>query len=221
MNIIDAIKQRHSARAVLDKPVEAETIDQVLDAARFAPSGVNTQPWQVAVVSGDAKQRLQQALEHAFRSGTKSDMDYRYYPLEWREPFKARRRACGLQLYASMDVSMDDRDKRTDLWAANFRAFDAPVMLLFFMASVMQTGSFMDYGMFMQNLMLAAIEYGLATCPQASLAEYASLLKQALDYPADSILLGGMALGYEDTDASINRYRTPRIDVADFTRYFD
>jgi nitroreductase len=94
-------------------------------------------------------------------------------------------------------------------------------MLLFFMASVMQTGSFMDYGMFMQNLMLAAIEYGLATCPQASLAEYASLLKQALDYPADSILLGGMALGYEDTDASINRYRTPRIDVADFTRYFD
>jgi nitroreductase len=89
------------------------------------------------------------------------------------------------------------------------------------MASVMQTGSFMDYGMFMQNLMLAAIEYGLATCPQASLAEYASIVKQSLDYPADSILLGGMALGYEDTDASINRYRTPRIDVADFTRYFD
>jgi nitroreductase len=116
---------------------------------------------------------------------------------------------------------MDDRGKRTDLWAANYRAFDAPVMLLFFMDGAMQTGSFMDYGMFMQNLMLAAMEYGLATCPQASLAEYASIVKQALDYPADSILLGGMALGYENTDARINSYRTPRQAVADFTRYFD
>ena len=221
MNIIDAIKQRHSTRAFIDKPVTTETIEMLLDAARFAPSGVNTQPWQVAVLSGASKLRLQKQLEDAFRSGAKSDADYRYYPHEWREPFKSRRRACGLQLYESMAVSMDDSDKRADLWAANFRAFDAPVMLLFFMDGIMQTGSFMDYGMFMQNLMLAALEYGLATCPQASLAEYASIVKQALDYPADSILLGGMALGYEDTTARINSYRTPRQAVAEFTRYFD
>jgi nitroreductase len=221
MNIIDAIKQRHSTRAFIDKPVAPETIEMLLDAARFAPSGVNTQPWQVAVLSGESKLRLQQQIEQAFRDGVKADPDYTYYPREWREPFKARRRACGLQLYESMDVSMDDRGKRTDLWAANYRAFDAPVMLLFFMDGAMQTGSFMDYGMFMQNLMLAAMEYGLATCPQASLAEYASIVKQALDYPADSILLGGMALGYENTDARINSYRTPRQAVADFTRYFD
>ena len=221
MNIIDAIRQRHSTRAFLHRPVDREAIELILDAARYAPSGVNTQPWQVAVVSGESKQRLQAQMEHAFRSGAQTDMDYSYYPREWREPFRARRRACGLQLYAATDVSMDDSDRRADLWAANYRAFDAPVMLLFFMDGIMQTGSFIDYGMFMQNLMLAALEYGLATCPQASLAEYASIVKQALGYPADSILLGGMALGYEDAAAGINHYRTPRQDVADFTRYFE
>lgn len=221
MNIIDAIRQRHSARAFLDRAVAPETVELILDAARCAPSGVNTQPWQVAVVSGDSKQRLQAQMEQAFRSGARDDMDYRYYPREWREPYKARRRACGLQLYASMDVSMADSERRADLWAANFRAFDAPLMLLFFMDGVMETGSFMDYGMFMQNLMLAAMEYGLATCPQASLAEYASMVKQALAYPADCILLGGMALGYEDNAAPINGYRTPREPVESFTRYFD
>jgi nitroreductase len=220
MNIIDAIKQRHSARAFMDKAVATETIELILDAARCAPSGGNTQPWQVAVVYGETKRQLQQALEHAFRGGVPSDADYRYYPVEWREPYKDRRRACALQLYEAMAVTMEDREKRADLWAANFRAFDAPVMLLFFMDAVMQTGSFMDYGMFMQNLMLAAMEYGLATCPQASLAEYPSIVKQALDYPADSILLGGMALGYENSGARINGYRTPRQAVADFARYF-
>ncbi len=102
----------------------------------------------------------------------------------------------------------------------NYRAFDAPVMLLFFMESAMQTGSFMDYGMFLQSVMLTAVEQGLASCPLASLSHYPHIIKPALDYPDNSLLVCGMALGNEDKEAIVNSYRTPRVEVGDFTRYF-
>ncbi|WP_455365124.1 nitroreductase [Kaarinaea lacus] len=220
MNVKDALIQRKSTRAFLDKPVTTETINKVLGVARHAPSGANTQPWQVAVVTGDMKQQLQQKVEAAFRSGIKPKMDYQYYPVQWNEPYKARRIACGLQLYKTLAIAKEDKQRRNDQWAANYRAFDAPAMLFFFMDSVMETGSFLDYGMFLQSIMLAAVEEGLATCPQAALAEYPQIVKQELGYPEDSILLCGMALGYEDTEALVNSYRTPREEVNSFTRFF-
>ena len=221
MNVKDALAQRKSTRAFLDRPVSRETILRILDAAAHAPSGTKAQPWQVAVVSGDKKLALQQALESAFRDGVKQHMDYQYYPLEWVEPYKTRRRACGLQMYTTLDISRDDKQKQLDQWALNYRAFDAPVMLLFFMDPIMQTGSFMDYGMFLQSIMLAAVEEGLATCPQAALGEYPDIVKTQLGYPEDSILLFGMALGYEDTAAKVNAYRTPRESAESFTQFFD
>ncbi len=220
MNVRDALRQRKSVRAFLKKNVEIEKINRILAAARHAPSGVNTQPWQVAVVSGDKKQQLQQQLEAAFRDGVKAEADYRYYPLQWEEPYKSRRLACGLQMYSTLKIERGDKQRQMDQWAANFRAFDAPVMLLFFMDAGMQAGSYMDYGMFLQSVMLAAVEEGLATCPQASLADYPELIRTSLGYPKESILLCGMALGYEDKDAPVNSYRTPREDVGSFTRYF-
>jgi len=105
-------------------------------------------------------------------------------------------------------------------WIANYRAFDAPVMLLFFIDSSLATGSYIDYGMFLQSLMLAAIDEGLATCPQAALAEYPNLVRQTLGYPDNALLLCGMALGYEDRKAAINQYRTPRESVETFTKFF-
>jgi nitroreductase len=123
-------------------------------------------------------------------------------------------------MYTALKIERSDKQRQMDQWAANFRSFDAPVMLLFFMNAGMQTGSYMDYGMFLQSVMLAAVEQGLATCPQASLADYPELIKTALDYPQQSILLCGMALGYEDKQALVNSYRTPREDVESFTRYF-
>lgn len=221
MEIIEAIKSRHSVRAYLAKEVEQEKIDRVLDAARFAPSGVNTQPWQVAVVRGESKQKLQQELESAFRSGEQPQMDYQYYPDGWEEPYKARRKSCGLKLYGAVGIGRDDKQKQIDQRAANFRAFDAPVMLLFFMDPIMSTGSYLDYGMFLQSVMLAAAGEGLATCPQASVTEYPAIAKEQLGYPEDSVLLCGMALGYEDESAVINQYRTERESVDGFTRYFD
>ncbi|MEE9309787.1 MAG: nitroreductase [Cocleimonas sp.] len=220
MKVSEALAHRKSVRAYLDKAVEPEKITAILDAARHAPSGVNTQPWQVAVVSGKAKQSLQEKIEATFRGGDKGKADYGYYPTEWKEPFTSRRKECGLLMYKTLGIERTDRERQTDQWAANYRAFDAPVMLLFFMDSKMQHGSYMDYGMFLQSVMLAAVEQGLATCPQASIADYPEIIKIQLGYEDDTILLCGMALGYEDKNALINSYRTSREDVDSFTQYF-
>jgi nitroreductase len=221
MNISDAIKQRHCVRAYLDKPVDTATIEQLLTTARHAPSGANTQPWQVAVLSGGMKDKVANAVSNAFEQGESSRPDYHYYPDSWRSPYLERRRTCGLQLYQSLNIERGDKAAQRAQWAANYRAFDAPVMLLFFMDGIMRTGSFLDYGMFLQSLMLVAEEQGLATCPQAALAEYPHIVKPILGYPDDSILICGMALGYEDKQAAINQYRTEREPSASFTRFFD
>lgn len=221
MQVADALAKRKSTRAFLDKPVDEALIREVLLAAGHAPSGVNTQPWQVAVLSGDRKLDLCGKIEAAFRAGESKEMDYQYYPLEWQEPYKSRRKECGLLLYSTLGITREDKDRQVDQWAANYRAFDAPVALFFFMDGVMEKGSYLDYGMFLQSVMLAAVERGLAVCPQAALAEYPALVKKELGYAEDSILLCGMALGYEDTDALVNSYRTPRVEVDEFAKFFD
>ena len=221
MNVCDALVERKSTRAFLDKPVDKALINKILESASHAPSGTNTQPWQVAVLSGDSKKKLEQKLEAEFRSGAKSRMDYQYYPVQWEVPYKDRRKACGLQMYSTLEIKREDKQKQLDQWAKNYRSFDAPVMLLFFIDSIMQTGSYIDYGMFLQSIMLSAVEHGLATCPQAALAEYPDIVRQQLGYDDHHILLCGISLGYEDKGAIINSYRTPREAVDKFTQFFD
>ncbi|MEJ2307815.1 MAG: nitroreductase [Gammaproteobacteria bacterium] len=221
MRVRDALEQRKSVRAFLDRPVARETVMRILDAARHAPSGVNTQPWKVAVVTGAAKQRLQQKLEAAFRAGEKSRASYIYYPAEWISPYKERRKECAVLMYDAIGISFGDRPRQLEQWARNYRAFDAPVMLLFLMDRIMGQGAFIDYGMFMQSLMLAAEEEGVATCPQASLAEYPDIVTSELGYDDSMQVICGMALGYEKKDAAINSYRTQRMEVDAFTRFLD
>lgn len=221
MLVSEALEKRKSTRAFLQQDVEKEKIERILSAARHAPSGVNSQPWQVAVVRGETKQKLQEKMESTFRGGEKGTMDYQYYPVQWEEPYKGRRKACGLQMYSTLNIAREDKQRQLDQWAANYRSFDAPVMLLFFMDSIMDAGSYIDYGMFLQSIMLTAVEEGLATCPQAALGEYPKIVKEALGYPEDTVVMCGMALGYEDTEALVNTYRTPREEVSEFTRFFD
>jgi len=220
MNVRDALRERRSTRAFRGKPVSRELIERILDAARFAPSGANIQPWQVAVVTGSKKQDMQKKMEAVFRAGKRGQPDYPYYPERWFSPYQERRVACGMQLYSALHIEREDKARRFEQWAANYRAFDAPVALFFFMDKGLATGSFMDFGMFLQSLMLAAVEDGLATCPQAALGEYPEIVKAELNYPQESILICGMALGYEDERAVVNSYRTPREDVHTFTRFF-
>lgn len=220
MNISEALLRRRSTRAYLDKAVEREKVEKLLELASHAPSGANTQPWQVAVVAGKNKLDLQRRIENAFRAGEPSSKDYHYYPEKWFVPYAKRRTDCGVQLYSALKIERHDQKRRKEQWAANYRAFDAPVMFLFFIDSQLATGSYVDYGMFLQSLMLAAVEEGLATCPQAALAEYPDIVREFLDYPDNMLLLCGMALGYRDEGAPVNGYQTPREKVSGFTRFF-
>ncbi|AKH19452.1 nitroreductase [Sedimenticola thiotaurini] len=221
MQVEEALKQRKSTRAFLQQEVEKEKIIKILDAARHAPSGTNTQPWQVAVVTGEKRRRLGDLMETAFRNGQKGAMEFQYYPEIWDGVYKERRRACGLQMYSTLNISREDKQRQQDQWAANYRAFDAPVMLFFFIDSVLETGSYLDYGMFLQSIMLMAEEQGLATCPQAALGEYPEIVKRELGYSEDKKLVVGMAMGYENKDHIVNSYRTPREEVEQFTRFFE
>ncbi len=219
MNTTEALKARKSVRAFLKKPVSPAQVEQILEAARCAPSGTNTQPWKVIALAGEPKNALQALLEAEFRSGKKGKMDYLYYPEKWADPYLARRRACGLQLYSTLDIKREDKQRQMEQWIANYHSFAAPVVLLFFMDKMMETGSFLDYGMFLQSVMLAAVDQGLATCPQAALGEYPDTVREFLGIAADQTLICGMALGYEDTEAVVNSYRTPRESVDSFTRF--
>ncbi|MGD8407510.1 MAG: nitroreductase [Thiohalophilus sp.] len=220
VTVDEAIRQRHSTRAYLDKPVDRQVIEQILATARWAPSGVNTQPWQVCVVEGETKQQLGDAIISARDSGQKENPDYQYYPLEWNSPYRERRKSCGLALYQSLEISREDREKQKQAWYRNYRFFDAPVGLLFLIDAKLEKGSWLDMGMFIQNVMLAAKGFGLDTCPQASLAEFPDIIRKHLGLPNDLQVVCGMALGFADPDHPVNQYRLERLEVDEFTRWY-
>ena len=219
MEVSEAILARKSVRAFLDKPVARESIDRILEVARYAPSGTNTQPWRVAVLSGESMQQLQQKIVAYFEAHGLGKADYSYYLKQWRSPYIDRRRACGLQLYKTLGITKDDKVRQREQWVANYRAFGAPVMLLFFMERDLEAGSYMDYGMFLQSVMLTAQGEGLATCPQASVADFPDVVREFLGYDESMLMLCGIALGYEDTEALVNSYRTPREPLENFVEY--
>ncbi|MBI5782645.1 MAG: nitroreductase, partial [Gammaproteobacteria bacterium] len=183
MDVLEAIHRRVSTRAYLDKPVERATVETILEAARWAPSGVNAQPWHVVVVTGETKRRLSEALLAERKAGHPENPDYTYYPKQWNEPYQSRRVACGLALYQALKIGRDDKDARLKSWNNNYSFFGAPVGLLFFLDRSLETGSWIDMGMFIENVMLAALGHGLATCPQASIAEYPDIARALLNVP--------------------------------------
>jgi nitroreductase len=148
-------------------------------------------------------------------------MDYQYYPLEWVEPFKSRRKEMGLLLYSTLDIKKEDKQRQIEQWKANYKAFGAPTVIYFFMDSSLEKGSYIDYGIFLQSIMLVATELGLATCPMASLAEFPTIVKNELNISKDKILVCGMAIGYEDETAIINSFKTQRIKLEEFTKFYE
>lgn len=221
MDTTDAITSRWSCRAFLDKPVSQDDIRKILDTARWAPSGVNTQPWQVAVVSGDTQHRITDALIQARENKEAENPDYHSYPAKWVEPYKGRRINTGISLYRALGVSKDDPDGKKKAWYNNYRFFGAPAGLLVFIDRDMGKGSWIDTGMFLQNIMLAAMDRGLATCPQASLAEYPDKVRAILDMPDNWQLVVGVAIGYPDREHPVNNYRLAREEVDAFTKWYD
>ena len=218
MDVLDAITTRHSTRAFLSRPVPDALIHAVLDAARYAPSGSNIQPWRVHVVTGAARDRLtREVLRAATEDPERYSREYDYYPPVWREPYLARRRACGFGLYGLLGIVKGDRVAGDRQMRRNFDLFDAPVGLFFSIDRDLGRGSVLDYGMFMQSIMLGAAGLGLATCPQAAWLDYHAIVSRELGLPAEQSLLCGMALGYEDPTAPINGYHPDRLTVDAFT----
>lgn len=204
MTIHDALIQRKSTRSFLQTPVEKDLIFQILEEAKLAPSGGNIQPWHVCVVSGAVKEAIKSRIRKAFVEQEQNKMEYVYYPIKWEEPYKNRRKETGLQLYQTLGITKEDVTRQQEQWIQNYFAFGAPIVLYFFMDKSLEKGSFLDYGMFLQSLMLSATSKGLCTCIQASLGEYPNIIKKVLSIDEDKMLVCGMALGYENKKALIN-----------------
>ncbi|MBS0288155.1 MAG: nitroreductase [Proteobacteria bacterium] len=215
------MRDRRSVRAFLDKPVPEEILHHILEAARFAPSGVNTQPWQVAVLGPNHREKISKAIIEARDNNVPENPDYQYYPTEWVEPYKSRRKACGLALYGALNIQIDEKEKRKVQWYKNYYFFYAPIALIFYLDAHLCKGSWMDMGMFIQNVMLAARGFGLETCPQAALAEYPDIIRTHLNLPKTKHIVCGMALGYADWAHPVNQYRTAREDISQIMVKYD
>jgi nitroreductase len=221
--IIDrVIGERRSIRGFLPTPLPKEIILEILDVAARAPSGTNTQPWQVIVVTGAIKEALSRELvETALDPARDAEhsQEYSYYPEKWIPPYLERRRKVGYDLYGLLGIAKGDKEKMQHQFARNYTFFDAPVGLVFTIDRILGQGSWLDYGMFLQNVMLAARARGLDTCPQAAFCKYHRIIARHLDIPENQMLVCGMALGYEDPDKIENSLRTERESATAFTRF--
>ena len=223
-----AIASRMSTRAFAPKPVERAMIEDILRIASRAPSGTNTQPWRVYVLQGKKRDTLVQQVcqaHDAMRADPSLAAQYReeydYYPTQWVSPYIDRRRENGWGLYGLLGIGKGDKDKMHAQHQRNFRFFDAPVGLMFTMDRVMGRGSLVDYGMFLQTLMVAARARGLHTCPQAAWNQFARIILPHIGASADEMLVCGMALGWADESEVVNTFVTPREAVASFTHWLE
>ncbi|MCE1205233.1 MAG: nitroreductase [Holophagaceae bacterium] len=219
-----AITSRRSVRAFLPTPVPRETVEDILCVASRAPSGTNTQPWQVHVLMGAARQRLCDRISAAYENPAElatHQQEYDYYPKEWAPPYLDRRRKVGWDLYALLGLAKTDKAGMHRQHGRNYRFFDAPVGLIFSIDRVMQQGSWLDYGMFLQSIMVAARARGLHTCPQAAFTQFHRLIAEELAFRPEQMLVCGMALGYADPAAVENSLVTERAPVSEFATFLE
>ena len=221
-DVFAAVRTRRSTRAYKPLAVPPGVLREIVALGGQAPSGSNIQPWRVHVLTGATLQRVSTAMQQAFRNdepGHRRDYDYYTDPIE--EPYLARRRACGWGLYSTLGIGRGDHAKSKAYRAANYNFFGAPAGLIFTIDRDLERGSWLDYGMFLQTIMLAARGRGLHTCAEAAIANYPDIIRRELDITADNIVICGMAMGYADADAVINTFRPARIAVDDYAAFLD
>jgi nitroreductase len=211
--IVDhAIISRRSLRAFLPRPVPREMIAEILDAAARAPSGTNMQPWRGYVLVGEAKAKLCAAVQAVFDAEEPGHrQEVQYYPTEFFEPYLSRRRKVGWELYGMLGIARGENAKMRAQHRRNFQFFDAPVGMVFTINRGLATGSWLDYGMFLENVMVAARARGLDTCAQAAWTHYHKAMRPVLGMAEEEVVVCGMALGWADPDAPENRLATERV----------
>jgi nitroreductase len=221
-----AMLSRFSTRAFLTKPVPRETLERIITVASRAPSGTNTQPWKVYVLQGASRDALVDRVCKAHDESAASPEvaaqyreEYDYYPETWVSPYIDRRRECGFGLYGVLGIGKGDKAAMHAQQQRNFRFFDAPVGLMFTIDKVMGRGSLVDYGMFLQNIMLAARAHGLHTCPQAAWNGFAKIILPHIGAADNEMLVCGMSLGFADEAALVNTFSTTRVEASAFTTW--
>jgi nitroreductase len=219
-----AITSRRSVRAFLPLPVPRKTVEAILAVASRAPSGTNVQPWKVHVLTGAARDALALRIRRAYDDPderARHTDEYDYYPTQWISPYVDRRRKVGWDLYGLLGIGKADRARMHEQHGRNYNFFGAPVGLIFTIDRVLRQGSWLDYGMFLQNIMVAARARGLDTCPQVAFAQFHQLITAELGLGEHEMVVCGMALGVADPDAPENRLVTEREPVAGFAAFHD
>ena len=218
-HVDQAMRSRHSIRRFLPTSVPRQVVEDLLSLAACAPSGTNVQPWRVYALSGDAKASLSSAIVEKFSAQVTEGREFDYYPTQWVEPYLSRRKKVGLGLYGLLGIGKEDKSAMKAQTARNFLFFDAPVGLIFTMDRRLGQGMFIDYGMFMGNLMTAARARGLDTCAQAAFADWHQTIREHLGISEGELVVCGMAVGYADPSAPENQLRTEREPVSAFTDF--
>jgi len=216
----EAIASRRSVRAFLPDTIDEATIREILEIAARAPSGTNMQPWKVYVTTGETKRAIADAVLNSGIRAEKAVWDeYKYYPDQFFEPYLSRRRKVGFDLYGVLGIGRRDVERMREQHDRNFVFFDAPVGMIFTIDRRLNKGSWIDYGMFLENIMIAARARGLHTCPQAAFAPYHKQIRPVLGIPDEEAVVCGMALGYEDQSKPENALKTERAPLEGWVRF--
>ncbi len=225
MHVVDgAIASRRSIRAFLPTPVAREDIAAILSVASRAPSGTNIQPWKVTVLTGESLSLLSEKILAAHDdpdSHTLHKEEYAYYPTKWESPYLDRRRKIGWDLYRLLGIGRDDKDRMHAQHGRNYAFFDAPVGLMFRIDRILELGSWLDYGMFIEAVMVAARGRGLDTCPQAAFNKFHRIIAEHIAMPETETLVCGMSLGYADLTKIENTLTTEREPLTNFVRFLE
>lgn len=217
-----AMTSRRSIRAFLPTLVEREDIEAILDVASRAPSGTNTQPWKVYVLTGDIKERLSSTILRVYNDPVlrkEHIEEYAYYPREWVSPYVDRRRKVGWDLYGLLGLTRDNKADMHAQHGRNYAFFDAPVAMIFTIDRIMEQGSWLDYGMFLQNIMIAARGRGLDTCPQAAFNDFHRVIAEVLQLSPNEMVVCGMSLGFADHSKIENSLVTEREPLSSFAKF--
>lgn len=219
-----AIRSRRAVHAFLPTPIPRETIEEILRVASRAPSGSNMQPWKVTVLTGEAKLELSRKL-HAVDNDPVArathEREYDPYPTVWTSPYIERRRKVGWDLYGLLGITKGDKPRMHFQHGRNYDFFDAPVGFIFTIDRSLTLGSWLDYGTFLQNIMIAARGRGLDTCPQGAFTNYPAIVKAHVGAPDTDMLVCGMALGHADRSVPVDALTTEREDLSGFVRFLE
>ncbi|MCU1386644.1 MAG: dehydrogenase [Acidobacteria bacterium] len=221
MDVFEAVASRFSCRAFLQTPVAEITVRDIIESASRAPSAGNMQPWRVYAIAGSRIEELKNLLtpRMATELPKGEGAEYTIYPEPLTEPYLGRRFQVGELLYRAIDIARQDKAGRYKQYAKNYEFFGAPVALFFARERDHGPAQWADIGGYLQTVALLARGHGLHTCPQQAWVSYHKTVRSFLKLPSNQMIYSGMAMGYEDSAAPINSWRSPREPLEAFATF--